>query len=130
MRSFDAALDAARDGSPFSNGFEYDHWAANWCDRPCLHDGPFQRGETDLGCPLLMVALMGKTPSEWLEQDRGRLGDQYHCVEFRDEDDPGGHEPVPIPDPPGQETSLPRDPYEGVRMYSPLTAERPVPAVT
>jgi len=46
------------------------------------------------------------------------MDDQYHCVRFRHRDDPGGREPEPVPDPPGQLCLLPRASYEGTRMHA------------
>lgn len=122
MRTFDEADAAALDRSAFSNGTEWDAWSGTWCGR-CEHD------KDTPGCPLVLVAMLGKTPAEWLEQPPGEHGpynsNLYHCVEFRDENTPGeGREPLPIPDPPGQETLLPREPYTGVRMLAQPTPER------
>jgi hypothetical protein len=120
MRTYEEAEAASRDKAPFSNSDDGYTWLDNWCGR-CIHDSEelVNRGE---GCPLILIALIGRTPSEWFEQppdEKGRrsFADRYHCVEFRDRDDPGGKEPEPIPDPPGQDALLPRGDYEGVRMY-------------
>lgn len=78
MRSYAQVSASATDGAPFSNSTEGDAWTAAWCDR-CAHD----RGGPDDGCVILLVGLMGKTPAEWLPQDRMRLGEQYRCTEFR-----------------------------------------------
>lgn len=130
MRTYDEAFVAAKKETPFSNGTEGMAWMENWCFR-CTHDTQEKIDRGD-GCPLVMVALMHRTPSEWLDQteydEQGRmkpyrLGDQFHCVEFRDVDDPGGEEPAPIPDPPDQETLLPREQFEGVRMFADVAAE-------
>lgn len=135
MRSFDEALDHAREGTAFSNGFEYDHWYAQWCDR-CAHEKPMRddgqpNEEGILGCVLLAVSFLhGVTPSEWMEQDRGRLGDQYHCIEFRNEDDGPAGPTGPIPDPPGQGLLLPREPFEGVRMLTTYPTSRDVVSVS
>jgi len=106
----------------------------NWCDR-CVHDSE-ELVDKGQGCPLILVALVGRTPAEWFEQPwqqvPGRpeghtapvLGDTYHCVEFRDEDSGPGPEPQPIPDPPGQETLWPREPFEATRMLVPLDDAR------
>lgn len=123
LPTVDEALATARDRSPFSNGTEGYAWMANWCGR-CVHDAPTRRDDWANGCPLLIVAITGKTPIEWLDGPRdehGRygLGDQYHCVMFRDEDNPGPDEPTPIPDPPGQLTLCPRDEFERpARMFA------------
>lgn len=65
-------LPTAIDRSPFSNGFEWDHWSAHWCER-CVHNDT---------CPLIEVALMNLTPAEWLEIDRLSLPNRYACTEF------------------------------------------------
>lgn len=113
------AYERARDEMPFSNSDEGYGWMANWCDR-CIHDG-CGLGKDQPQCPLILVALLDRTPAEWLDGPRDERGayslaNQYHCLMFRDRDDPGGREPEPIPDPPGQLTLLPREPYTGVRM--------------
>ena len=108
MRTYDEAMAAARPGRPFSNGTEGYGWMDNWCDR-CVHDKGTRDGTDDRGCPLVMVALMERTPIEWIdgprdEQGRYSIEDQYHCTEFRDENDGGDDDPDPGPPPvaPGQ----------------------------
>lgn len=104
-------------GPAFSNGFEYDMWRANWCER-CTHDAAFQRGESDEGCPLLLTALLGDIPAEWMEQPVGEEGpsltDRYHCINFRGPDDPD-YEPKPQPEPPDMDGLFER-PGRAVRM--------------
>lgn len=118
LPTYDEAFARAREMSPFSNGTEGYAWMENNCER-CIHDRPHRDGTDPQGCPLILVALMGRTPIEWMQQDGHRLGDQYHCLYFRDEDDPGPDEPTPIPDPPGQLTLCPREPYERpARMFA------------
>ncbi|MFD8740828.1 hypothetical protein ACFV06_38750, partial [Streptomyces sp. NPDC059618] len=93
-------------------------WMANWCDR-CVHDRP-ARQEEGPGCPLVLVALMGRTPAQWLTPDAdadAHVFAEYHCIEFRGEDDGPGPEPQPVPDPPGQFCLWPREPFESVRMF-------------
>ena len=115
MRTYDEAYAAARDEAAFSNGTEGDAWMGAWCER-CVHDiddGP--------GCPLVLVAYMGRTPAEWFEQDHSEgwsLTDAYHCAEFRSRDDPGpGYEPQPDPPLPGQLELFDAEPYTGTRMF-------------
>ena len=84
MRSYDEISADAQDGSPFSNGTMGYGWMGRWCYQ-CKVDGPFQRDEADEGCPIILVALMGKTPKEWTDQG---LQD-YHCSEFVPDDDDG-----------------------------------------
>ena len=116
MREYNEAFEAALDKAAFSNGTEGMSWTDAWCDR-CLHDKPARDGSGE-GCPLVLVALMGRTPSEWIEHDRFSLGDRYHCIEFRDEDSGPGPEPQPVPDPPGMDALIPRDGYTGPLMYT------------
>ena len=126
----------ARDERPFSNGTEGYAWMDNWCFRPCAVDAAWQRYDNDKGpkadgCPLIVIALNGKTPAEWIEQPRdeqGRmtLGDQYHCMNFRAEgDDPPGprREPDPMP---GQSEMFDPEPLRRPgRMFADTVAEVP-----
>jgi hypothetical protein len=114
--TFEEAYARAREGSPFSNGDEGYGWMGTWCGR-CIHDKPARNDDPGNGCPLILVAYSQRTPSEWLDgprDERGLYGisDQYQCVMFRPEDDPGPEEPTPIPDPPGQDALFPRDGFE------------------
>lgn len=131
MDPYQALWNEARDEPPFSNGTEGDGWVYANCGT-CWHDRE-QRNTEILGpgCPLVMVALNGRTPIQWLDGPRDNHGrysiaGQYHCVEYRHEDD-GPAEPQPIPDPPGQMTLAPRADYEGVRMLTQPTPELAVP---
>lgn len=119
MRSFDEAYAGARERSAFSNGTEGECWMDNWCAR-CVNDSPemVDRGE---GCPLILVALSGRTPTEWIEQNPLSLSDRYHCIEFRGEDE--GGDPPPPPPIPGQGELIPAEPFEGVRMFADVVAE-------
>lgn len=124
MRSLDQIISTARHQPPFSNGDEGYVWMANWCDR-CLHPAEvawrrYEGGKRKTapsefpgGCPLLQAALIGETPTEWMEQSERRLGDQYHCIEFRGPDD--GGEPRPRPEPSGMDGLFPR-PERRTRM--------------
>lgn len=111
MITFEEAHATAREGSPFSNSTDGDAWMANNCER-CIND----KGD---GCPLILVALIGKTPAEWIEKDPLSL-DRYTCIHFRDEDDgPGPTEPTPIPTPDGQEELFGREGFERpARMFA------------
>lgn len=113
--TYDQAWASAREGSPFSNSGEGECWMANNCHR-CVNDNP-DDGE---GCDLVLVALLGRTPVEWTPNRPGSLGEQYRCMYFRDEEDGhgGDPEPHPIPDPPGQLTIAPREPFEASRMLT------------
>jgi hypothetical protein len=87
MRDLDTIMSDARDGSPFSNSTSGEMWMGEWCYR-CKVDAPFQRDEAPEGCPLILVALLDKTPAEWTEtgiQD-------YHCSEFDEDHGYGGHD--------------------------------------
>ncbi len=124
--SVDALYAEAREERPFANSDEGYGWMDNWCGR-CIHDAD-QRSEdaTGPGCPLVMVAFLGRRPIQWLDGPRDengnyRIADQYHCIEYRHEDD-GPAEPQPIPDPPGQLTLAPRERFKGVRMFRDVVA--------
>jgi hypothetical protein len=111
MRSYDEIYETARDIPPFSNGTEWELWSVNWCFAPCHNpvEVAWQRYEEGKrktvpkdfpgGCPLIQCAMMGRTPTEWLEQPDGYPRD-YHCLEFRGPDD--GDDPFdsPAPRPP------------------------------
>lgn len=118
MRTYTEIFADARDEPAFSNSGQGMGFMHNNCDR-CVHDKPMRTNSGKpvdgiLGCPVIAVTMVGKTPQEFLERD-AVLAD-YVCVEFRDEDDPGGREPTPIPDPPGQEQLFARDRFEATRM--------------
>ena len=73
MPDYETASAGARDKPAFSNGSEWDAWAARWCDR-CKHYDD---------CPLLLVAMADEqTPAQWVEDAPGSLGSQYRCTEF------------------------------------------------
>lgn len=121
MRAYDEIDKDARDGSPFSNSTSGEMWMSRWCHR-CANDSPemVDRGE---GCPLILVALCGRTPVEWLEQEGIQ---DYHCIEFRPEDDGGGDDKQkPPPQPmPGQVELFPStDTHQGVRMFKDVVDE-------
>lgn len=117
MRSEQEILDTAHDSPPFSNGTEGYAWMENWCYRPCMNPAEtawrrYEEGKRKTppkdypgGCPLILAAMLGKTPLEWLEQPEldGAivLGDQYHCIEFRPPDDGGGNDGPRRPRPRG-----------------------------
>lgn len=123
MRDHDALYDESIDEPPFSNSTDGDGWIAANC-RTCIHDKE-QRADkvTGPGCPLLLIAVTGRTPAQWFmgprdENGRHRIADKYRCIEYRHEDDGPGPEPQPIPTPPGQGELLPREPFEGHRMLT------------
>ena len=75
LPSFDDAVARAADRPAFSNGTEWDCWSDRWCDR-CRND------QTDEGCLLVLVAMLGQTPAEWVEDVPMSLGSQYRCTKF------------------------------------------------
>lgn len=90
MRDYDEAYAAATEGSPFSNGTQGEMWTSNWCDT-CIHDKGARDGTNDQGCSLLLIGLMGRTPTEWIAQEwvgNKPPVDDYHCTEYREDDDP------------------------------------------
>lgn len=120
------------DQMPFSNSTEGCAFQANWCDR-CIHDKPAREDRYEDACGILLLALTGKTPGEWIEQEWGESGppvDRYHCIEFRDEDDGPPPSTEPQPTPPGQGELLPMEPYVGTRMFADVVAANRREAVT
>lgn len=56
----------------FSNGFEWDCWSENWCQKCSLYGD----------CGILGEAFVeGTTPTEWTP-GTDDLRDRYHCSEF------------------------------------------------
>lgn len=68
---------AAVAGAPFSSSDDGYAWMSVFCDR-CLRDAPFRNGINDTGCPILLVAMTGRTPAQWRGERNG-----YQCAEFR-----------------------------------------------
>lgn len=101
---------------------------ANWCHR-CLVDAPYRNGlKGAIGCQLIVTALTGQTPAEWIDGPRDEYGryslaDQYHCVNFRAPGS-GGGEPRPKPVPRGQGELFGRAGLAGHRVLTPLEPER------
>jgi hypothetical protein len=121
----DSAYDRARDMAPFSSSTEGEAWMANWCN-VCLVDAPYRNGlKGATGCPLLAVALCGRTPAEWIESEPLSLGNRYQCVNFRRPGGGGGGEPRPKPTPRGQLELFGRDKHEQRRMLTPLPDQTP-----
>lgn len=131
MDDFNTAYDNAVHEAPFSNGTEGYGWMYAWCDR-CVHDASYQRDEVKEGCPLVMVALSGRTPREWIPGDPyGETGyiieKQFSCIYFRAEgDDDPDAKPEPLPDPPGMDALFPRELVEPGRVFIPLPEIRVV----
>lgn len=106
------------DEPAFSNSTDYEMWQVNWCGR-CRVDAPFRAGKSDTGCEVLLTALCGITPAEWLPQPDDRYPyDAYHCINFRGPEDPD-LEPKPRPEPPDMDGLFER-PERGVRMLTPF----------
>lgn len=121
---YDVLFEQAREGAPFSNSSQGMRWMGSWCDR-CVHDRPARQGREGEGCPLILVALMHRTPAQWITlTEEDAVHGSYQCTEFRDDDGGPGPEPQPVADPPGQSALFGRTGFEGVRMLS----SRPVSA--
>lgn len=124
LPTHDEIAKTARDGKAFSNGTAWSIWSHHWCTR-CLNDSPemVDRGE---GCPLIGFAMREKkTPAAWMPNGPdGDVLQDYICAFYRGKDDGPDPEPTPIPDPPGQLTLVPREPFEQARMLT----EFPQPA--
>lgn len=136
MRSEEAILADARDEAPFSNGTEGYGWMENWCWRPCQTPAEkawqaYENGDRKKplkaypgGCPLIMAAMIGKTPVEWLDQWDGKspypIATRFHCTEFIPPDEGGGNPGPPRPrrEPPNMDGLFPRPP-RAIRMLKP-----------
>lgn len=124
MRGYDAIWADAAEQPAFSNGTSWDFWEARWCGS-CLNEPEDVNESAVNGCPLISVGILGRTPKEWTPTANPsrvpELGEHsLDCSMYRSEDDGPDPEPQSIPDPPGQDPMLPREPYEGVRMLRPL----------
>jgi hypothetical protein len=114
---------------PFANSDEGYGWMANWCDR-CLVDAPYRNGlKGSTGCPLIVTALIGQTPAEWIDGPRDEHGcysiaDQYHCINFKAPGS-GGGEPRPKPTPRDQGELFDREDVTGRRVLKPLPEDTP-----
>lgn len=74
LLSQDEEYNRARDGAPFSNGFEGDSWMALWCEDGCVQEPT---------CPLIVVSMLNKTPAPWQDREPGGLN-RYTCTEYFD----------------------------------------------
>lgn len=96
------AYERAKDEPAFSNSSEWEIWSARTCEE-CVHDG-MGVGEDQPQCPLITVALCGRTPAEWTDQ-QPPLG-AYACACFsRRPDEPATRapeSPAPAEPIPGQ----------------------------
>ncbi|MGW1796872.1 hypothetical protein ACWCQN_12885 [Streptomyces sp. NPDC001984] len=120
---YDRLYAEARDETPFSNGDQGYGWMAANCDR-CVHDKSARDDNGGEGCPLVLIALVGRTPAQWLcETEQQAIFADYTCTEFRGEDD-DDPTPRPMPTPDGQGELLPREPFEGHRMLTPLPEDQ------
>ena len=142
MRTYEEIYETARDTPPFSNGTEWELWSANWCFAPCFNpaerawaryeEGKRKTAPKDFpgGCPLIQCAMMGRTPTEWLEQPDDGYQRDYHCIEFRGPDGgggAGGGPPRPRREPKDMDGLFER-PQRRVRMLKqPEPAPEPVP---
>lgn len=84
MKPYGEILANSEDRPPFANGTEGDVWMSHWCEG-CAHD-TVEQGTG--GCPLLMVAILGCKPAEWVPGPRDEDGhfsmaDQWQCLEFK-----------------------------------------------
>lgn len=116
---YDDVFARSRPVPAFSNGTEGYGWMDSWCHR-CLRDAPFRTMGKGSGCPIIMVAMLDRTPAEFLdgprdEQGRYSIAHQYTCVEFRAPGG-GGGEPRPKPEPPQMDGLFDR-PERRARMY-------------
>ncbi|MFE3202174.1 hypothetical protein [Embleya sp. NPDC059237] len=101
----------AVDVPTFSNADEGYAWIDANC-ATCVHEQPTREGRDGDGCPLILIALIGKRPRQWADGPRTPEGlyaraTQYVCSEQRSE---RADELRPVPVMAGQEELLPREP--------------------
>ncbi|MEU0937662.1 hypothetical protein [Embleya sp. NPDC005971] len=116
------ALEAeATDEPAFSNSDEGYGWMDANC-ASCVHERPTREGRDGDGCPLILLALVGRRPRQWADGPRTpdglyTMATQYVCAERREEAAPGETEPGtarrPIPEMAGQVALLPREACAG-----------------
>jgi hypothetical protein len=73
----DVALEDATDVMPFSNSTAGELFMANWCAH-CAWDQGVVEGE---GCPLVLLALLGKTPMQWKREPGSQ---SYSCSAYKE----------------------------------------------
>lgn len=73
LLDLDGEMDRAVPRPAFANGFEGESWMSLWCV-DCVND-------VDNDCPLVGVALLGRTPRAWDDASPGHLN-RYVCNEF------------------------------------------------
>ncbi len=69
---YDREYQLAADGSPFSNGSEGQAWMANWCELCAAYDT----------CPLILIAMLGRRPRQWVNEQPASLDNRYTCEAF------------------------------------------------
>lgn len=75
LLDLESELARASDRRPFANGYEGDCWMSLWCTYDCAVD--------EQTCPLIGVAMLGKTPAAWIEREPGGLN-RYTCTEHQE----------------------------------------------
>lgn len=75
LLDFEAEMARAVEGRPFANGFEGESWMSLWCEDGCVNQPD---------CPLLVVALLGRTPKQWEDKEPGSLN-RYECHVYEEE---------------------------------------------
>ncbi len=73
LLDLESEMARASDGAPFANSTEGLGWMSLWCV-DCVND----IGDD---CPLVGVALLGRTPKQWDDASPGELN-RYVCNEF------------------------------------------------
>lgn len=72
--TYDELFEQAADEPAFSTSDEGEYWIAHHCGT-CVHDAPSRAGDEANGCPLILLALIGRTPAQW-------TGDPYICSSY------------------------------------------------
>ncbi len=74
LLSFDEENERSDPHAPFANGYEGESWMSLWCEDGCANYKD---------CPLILVALLGRTPQQWEIREPGGLN-RYTCHAYTD----------------------------------------------
>jgi hypothetical protein len=72
LLTFEAYEANATDTAPFPDGYSGEVWMTEHCDR-CAHT---------VDCPLILLAVIGRTPHIWTERTNAPLSHRWHCPEW------------------------------------------------
>lgn len=65
----------AEEAAPFANGTEGELWMSEHCER-CTF------GDEEANCPLILLAMIGRTPRVWTRVENAGPCHTWHCPEW------------------------------------------------